>query len=170
MYENVLGDVNFIIRRDIFEKLGGFHEERGVGLEDWDFLLRLVVNGFTLDVIPEVLFYYRQAHTDASVTGVVSHYASHQRLLRNVVSQMPDWQRRFVRNAVGTFWTNSIVPRHADVELDSDLPVSPDDTEALRRELGKLHARLERLKASPLYKIGRWWYYLTLRFKKTPPA
>ena len=168
MYENILGDVNFIIRRDVFDKLGGFHEERGVGLEDWDFLLRLVVNGFTLDVIPEVLFYYRQAHTDASVTGVVSHYASHQRLLCNVVSQMPDWQRRFLRNAVSTFWTNSIVPRNADVELDSDIPVSPDDTEALRRELGKLQARLERLKASPLYKIGRAWYYLTLRFKKTP--
>lgn len=49
-------------------------------------------------------------------------------------------------------------------------PVLPDDSESLRRELAQLNARLERLKASPLYAIGRWWYYLTLRFKKKPPT
>jgi GT2 family glycosyltransferase/glycosyltransferase involved in cell wall biosynthesis len=167
MYHNTLGDVNFIIRREVFEKLGGFHEER-IGLEDWDFLLRLVMNGFTLDVIPEVLFYYRQSHT--SVTGVVNHYTSHQRLLRNVTSQMPLWQQRFLTNAVGAFWTNLTIPRAADVELDADIPVLPDDAESLRGELARLHARLETLKKSPLYAIGRWWYYLTLRFKKKPPT
>ncbi len=167
MYQNTLGDVNFIIRREVFEKLAGFHEER-IGLEDWDFLLRLAMNGYALDVVPEVLFYYRQSHT--SVTGVVDHYTSHQRLLRNVMSGMPPWQQRFLTNAVGAFWTNLPMPRAADVELDSDIPVLPDDSESLRRELAQLNARLERLKASPLYAIGRWWYYLTLRFKKKPPT
>lgn len=168
MYENALGDVNFIIRREVFEELGGFHEQRDIGLEDWDFLLRLVESGFTLDVIPEVLFYYRQAHTSESVTGVVSQYASHQRLLRTVTDRMPDWQRRFLRNAVGTFWTNSIVPRTG--EPLTDLPVSSDDSEALRRELVRVQARLDRLKATPIYRIGRWWYYTKQRFKKQPPA
>lgn len=170
MYENVLGDVNFIIRREVFEKLGGFHEQHSMGLEDWDFLLRLVVGGFTLDVIPEVLFYYRQAHTAESITGVVSHYASHQRLLRTVTAQMPDWQRRFLRNAVGTFWTNSIVPRDVSAELDDGLAVPPDDSDGLRRELMKTRIQLQRLKATPLYRIGRWWYYTKRRFKKQPPA
>jgi glycosyltransferase involved in cell wall biosynthesis len=170
MYENILGDVNFIIRREAFEKLGGFHEQRDVGLEDWDFLLRLVVGGFKLDVIPEVLFYYRQAHTNESVTGVVSQYASHQRLLRTVTEQMPDWQRRFLRNAVGTFWTNSIVPRNVNDETPTEIPVSWDDSEALRRELVKLQARLDRLKATRMYRMGRWWYYTKRRFKKQPPT
>jgi len=35
MYQNPRR-LNFIIRREVFEELGGFHEER-IGLEDWIF-------------------------------------------------------------------------------------------------------------------------------------
>ena len=57
--ENVLGDTNFIIRREVFEAMGGFQTAKRGPSEDWEFLLRLVLDGRSLAGIPAVLFEYR---------------------------------------------------------------------------------------------------------------
>lgn len=62
--ENVFGDTNFIIRRDVFLESGGFSTGHGSGDEDWAFLARLALSGATLDVVPDALFFYR--HLDHS--------------------------------------------------------------------------------------------------------
>jgi hypothetical protein len=63
VFENILGDANFIVRRDVFQKLGGFTIERSwhrrVVHEDYAFLVRLAFAKYNLDVIPEPLFFYR---------------------------------------------------------------------------------------------------------------
>lgn len=62
LFDNFLGDASFIVRRSVFEQLGGFCEDeawRYATHEDYDFLLRLILAGHRLDVVPEVLFYYR---------------------------------------------------------------------------------------------------------------
>ena len=99
----MLGDANFIVCRDVFESLGGFSEDRDLGCEDWEFLLKLMVNGFVVDVIPEPLFHYR--FQPASMARTMDRYASHQRALRPVLERLDPWQRRFVQNAVGSYWT-----------------------------------------------------------------
>ncbi len=60
---NVFGDTNFLVRKSVFEKVGGFREENFYG-EDWEFLARLVLMGFSLQVIPEPLFFYREHPTN----------------------------------------------------------------------------------------------------------
>ncbi len=57
--ENLFGDANFIIRREVFEKLGGFTEDPLTATHDWQFLAKLVLTGYDLDVIPKFLFKYR---------------------------------------------------------------------------------------------------------------
>jgi GT2 family glycosyltransferase len=59
MIENVFGDVSGLYRRRVLEDLGGFHEQHGVGFEDWDLLARLVLSGRSLVVVPEPLVWYR---------------------------------------------------------------------------------------------------------------
>ena len=62
LFDNFFGDASFIVRRSVFEALGGFSEEseyRHDTHEDYEFLLRLVLAGKTLDVVPEILFFYR---------------------------------------------------------------------------------------------------------------
>jgi O-antigen biosynthesis protein len=54
------GGSMFIIRRSVFEEMGGFREVRGAGHEDWEFYVRLALAGFRIDVLPELLQYYRQ--------------------------------------------------------------------------------------------------------------
>lgn len=54
------GGSMFIIRRSVFEKMGGFREVRDAGHEDWEFYVRLALAGFRIDILPELLQYYRQ--------------------------------------------------------------------------------------------------------------
>lgn len=57
---NTLGDTNFCIRKEAFERLGGFREDRDLqGVEDWDLLLRLELAGLSRGVVEEVLVDYR---------------------------------------------------------------------------------------------------------------
>ncbi|MDQ7033861.1 MAG: glycosyltransferase [Anaerolineae bacterium] len=56
---NVLGGAGIIIRRDVFEALGGYVEERDVSNEDYNLLVRLVLAKYQFDVIPEYLYHYR---------------------------------------------------------------------------------------------------------------
>jgi len=57
--ENVLGDTNFIIRRDAFLSRGGFPATNPAADEDWQFLLEYVRSEGRLEALPSVLFDYR---------------------------------------------------------------------------------------------------------------
>ncbi|MBE2216306.1 MAG: glycosyltransferase, partial [Opitutaceae bacterium] len=61
LLENFVGDVNFIIRREVFEQAGGFDATHREPDEDWDFLLRAVLAGRHIAALPDSLFDYRLA-------------------------------------------------------------------------------------------------------------
>ena len=53
-------DACAVIRRSAWKSLGGYDENMPhMGFEDWDFWLRMVNNGWRMDYIPELSFYYR---------------------------------------------------------------------------------------------------------------
>ena len=68
---SVFGGSMFMVRRSVFEKVGGFREFRGAGPEHWEFYLRLVFGGYRIDVLPEVLHYSRQVE-DKPVPDIAS--------------------------------------------------------------------------------------------------
>jgi GT2 family glycosyltransferase len=55
----VLGGPMIMIRRQVFEALGGYRELRDAAHEDWEMHLRLAMAGYRTDVLPEFLHYYR---------------------------------------------------------------------------------------------------------------
>ena len=57
---NVLGGAGMLVRRSTFEKVGGFHEQFGVGHEDWHLLARIGLAGGRIIAVPEPLYRYRQ--------------------------------------------------------------------------------------------------------------
>lgn len=59
IYENPFGAANFCIKKSIFDVLGGFCSPRGEVHEDWEFLARLVLAGYDMDVLPKALYFYR---------------------------------------------------------------------------------------------------------------
>ncbi len=56
----IFGGPMILIRRKVFEAIGGYHERRGAAHEDWELQARLAMQGFDTDVLPEYLHQYRQ--------------------------------------------------------------------------------------------------------------
>jgi hypothetical protein len=64
----VFGGPVFMIRRAVFEAIGGFTELRGVDQEDFELHLRLALAGYRTDVVPEYLQFYRDSPGGLSKT------------------------------------------------------------------------------------------------------
>lgn len=48
-----------MFKKEDWIKIGGYDEQMHIGYEDWEFYLRLLKSGGTAEVIPELLFHYR---------------------------------------------------------------------------------------------------------------
>jgi glycosyltransferase involved in cell wall biosynthesis len=55
-FENTAGDANSIFLTDVAKSIGGWPEG---SFQDWGMWIKLLANGHNMDVIPTVLFYYR---------------------------------------------------------------------------------------------------------------
>ena len=94
--ENVFGDAHMLIKRDVFFEIGGFTEDRGLSWEDWEFMIRLSIRGYTLEVVPRILQYYGLTAEGASRTTDV--YDNRMRILRPYFEGRPDWECRLIRD------------------------------------------------------------------------
>jgi glycosyltransferase involved in cell wall biosynthesis len=56
----VFGMSMILIRRAVFESLGGYRTIRGAAHEDWELLVRLELRGYRADVVPEFLLHFRR--------------------------------------------------------------------------------------------------------------
>lgn len=80
IYNDPFGGAIFCIKKSVFDSLKGFCSPRGEVHEDWDFLARLVLAGFDMDVLPKALYFYRvrqgswlqTARSDFSVQNIRS--------------------------------------------------------------------------------------------------
>ncbi len=63
---NVFGDVHCLMKRSMFESLGGFAERFSGYQEDWEFFARAVLAGHKLELIPQSLLFYRISKTSVS--------------------------------------------------------------------------------------------------------
>ena len=80
---NFMGGCCSIIRRSVFEQLGGYSEDPYVPFEDWDFHVRLLLQGYQLDILPEYLYYYRQHQASLlHAESTAAEYAGYARVLR----------------------------------------------------------------------------------------
>jgi GT2 family glycosyltransferase/tetratricopeptide (TPR) repeat protein/glycosyltransferase involved in cell wall biosynthesis len=86
-FRNVFGDANCLVRKRVFDKLGGFTEIHGVTHEDWEFLAGAVLKDAHLEVIPEALFHYR--YTPNSMIRSTSRFRNHQRHIRPYLDLVP---------------------------------------------------------------------------------
>ena len=102
MFKNCFGDANALIRRSVFETLGGFTEDYGVGHEDWEFFARAALKGYRFYVVPEPLFWYRM--TDDSMVNITPRYENHMRPLRPYLETVPVVMRDLIHFSYGLFF------------------------------------------------------------------
>lgn len=68
LFQNLIGDANFCIRRSFYETLGGFDETFSTS-EDHEFLLRASLQDARIEFVPDPLIYYRlhdNHHSDSA--------------------------------------------------------------------------------------------------------
>ncbi len=80
MLENPFGDANMIMKRSVFEAVGGFREDHYVSFEDRELLTLVSLAGYKIDVVPEYLFFYR--HREGGFSKVTSQYRNEMRIQR----------------------------------------------------------------------------------------
>jgi glycosyltransferase involved in cell wall biosynthesis len=68
MYLNIFGDINALIKRNVYEALNGLTEDYGAGGEDWELFARAVLKGYHLEAIPLALFWYRDSPNSVTKT------------------------------------------------------------------------------------------------------
>ncbi len=82
---NHIGDTTSLVRRSLFERLGGFTEDYGVGHEDFELYLKAVLAGARIAVLPDALFWYRRIPQEGIQRGT-DNAANRARSLRPFLS------------------------------------------------------------------------------------
>lgn len=68
-FANCFGCANALVKKEAFDKLGGFTEDYGIGYEDWEFFLNATLKGFKLHLLPELVLWYRISDTGMLRSG-----------------------------------------------------------------------------------------------------
>jgi glycosyltransferase involved in cell wall biosynthesis len=97
LLRNVFGDANALVRRDVFDRIGGFTEDFGIGCEDWEFFARATLRGLRVEVVPEPLVLYRQS--PQGMLQSTSQHANQMRALRPYLGLVPAQLRSLVHLA-----------------------------------------------------------------------
>ena len=83
LFKNSYGDANTVVRKSAFEAMGGYTEDRKVGYEDWELFSRAAIEGHTMILVPESMYWYR--FTDGSMQKTTLFSTSRRRSLRPFV-------------------------------------------------------------------------------------
>ncbi len=144
LFQNCWGDANFIIKRPVFDAIGKFRIEetrdRYRTGEDTEILARLSFAGYNMDVIPEVLFFYR--YLPNSMNRTANEYESMTRTLRVYADELQKIGLQHLIPWVYQVYKNSIALPPAQIIQPSD----PHEAERIRHEV-RLH--YEDLKQDP---------------------
>ncbi|WP_237479906.1 glycosyltransferase [Lichenibacterium dinghuense] len=100
---NCFGDATGIYRREVFDRVGFFHERRGVGHEDWQLHARAVLAGLTVLSLPEPLYWYRRVATGMLLS--TDAYANNRVVWDAYAEALPSALRRFVDLSVRNHFT-----------------------------------------------------------------
>lgn len=84
IYENAMGDSAMIIGRDAFNRVGGFSEVRDIH-EDWEFWLRLNLEGLKVTAYAVPLFRYLRAPNSRSRKSI-SEFQNAQRMIELITA------------------------------------------------------------------------------------
>mmetsp|Transcript_34697 Transcript_34697/g.66267 ORF Transcript_34697/g.66267 Transcript_34697/m.66267 type:complete len:1019 (-) Transcript_34697:294-3350(-) len=116
MFQNMYGDTNAMIKKEVFLKLGGFPEDFGYALEDWELFSKVVLGGYNLQTIPDPLYWYRLRETSHS--RVTAKHGNPARTIRPYLKKIPQHLHHLVLFAQGMKDSHDVA--HSELELEQE--------------------------------------------------
>ena len=74
--------ISLLYRKICWEQVGGYSKNMKNGYEDWDFWLKVLQRNWKIEVIPEILFYYRKLENSRDSIA----YQNHPLKVKEIVS------------------------------------------------------------------------------------
>jgi len=71
---------NGMIKKSVWDKVGGYDEKMKKGFEDWEFWIRILSHGYSIEILEEPLFNYR-VKTISMATESYSHFDENMRYI-----------------------------------------------------------------------------------------
>ena len=124
---NTFGGAAMLVRRDVLFAVGGFHERRGLGHEDWDLLIRFALAGHEVLCVPRPLYHYRIR--PGSMVRTTSQYENMAPVLESYQALLPGPLRG---------WPAFVRGQHLHLEQQRE------ELDWLHGERARLSAELER--------------------------
>lgn len=88
VFVNCFGDTNALVRKTVYEALGGYAEHHRTGQEDLEFFARVVLKGYHFTTVPEALYWYRQ-NPECRRRSHYNPYAGIAQAMRTLSSGVP---------------------------------------------------------------------------------
>nr|MCR5813402.1 glycosyltransferase [Desulfovibrio sp.] len=149
---NTIGDTTTLIKKELFCAMQGFTTDYGVGHEDFELLLRLVLKGQDISVLPEPTFFYRRVKGKSSVQNSTNALANRMRSLRPFLEiwPAPMGELAFLTQCLASQTT---LYEQLEPELDTeDFPVFPGKDPQSEQVLSDVAIYLENHKEKDLAK------------------
>lgn len=98
LFENCYSSASFMIKKDIFDKLGGF-TENNISTTLWEFFNRFIISGYNLEIIPKSIFRERDIAVelmDEICYPRVIGYESHNEAIEPLLKEIPSFWRYII--------------------------------------------------------------------------
>jgi hypothetical protein len=143
--ENIFGDANLVVKKAVLAALGGFNNNRSA-VEDWQFLVRLTIQGFRQIVVPESLYWYRLLPNSMMRTADEIRYA--WTILETYREGLSSWPAKIIENHAFGSHLNGIFLNTITINSRT----TPTDRKAGQRKT--LFRRLQRSCAKRLLELA----------------
>jgi hypothetical protein len=104
--QNCFGDATAIYKRELFARIGYFHEIPGVTFEDWHLHLRAYLAGLSLLSLPLPLFWYRV--TPGGMSRTTDLYANMRVVASSLHERVPKSLSQMVDFVIGTNYPKAV--------------------------------------------------------------
>ncbi|VVM07031.1 Putative glycosyltransferase EpsH [Methylacidimicrobium cyclopophantes] len=160
VFFNCFGDANALFRKEVFERLGGFTEDRGVGAEDWELFARAVLAGYRLESVPLPLYWYRVR--DSGMRLTTDPRDNHLRILRPYEEALPEVLRKLLWAAVEQFELGKRLEerwrlgQEVLLSREKSLHSLEESLHLARTEAQLLRASLSKMESSRAWRAIEW--------------
>jgi len=86
-----------MVRKACWDAVEGYDEKMTYGYEDWEFYIRITQRGWTVHVIPEKLFFYRQTKKSTHNNDTLPH---RKQIISYIVDKHKDWYAEKLKDLI----------------------------------------------------------------------